>query len=64
MLFPHAELSTRKQYTGEDILQILSSLCTMLHYMYELTNRKKQPQGFHQVNSTKTGQFDSVRWAD
>ena len=45
MLFPHAELSTRKQYTGEDILQILSSLCTMLHYMYELTNRKKTTTG-------------------
>jgi len=57
MLFPDVGLSTRKQNTGEVVLQILSSLCLTSHYEATNTDRK-QSQGFHQVNSKKTRQYE------
>jgi hypothetical protein len=41
MLFPDTGLSTRKQNTGEVVLQILSSLCLTSHYDATNTDRKQ-----------------------
>jgi len=55
ILFPKCRLSTRKQNTGEVILQISSSLWPTSHYRVKNTD-KKQSQGSHHVNSKKTRQ--------
>ena len=67
MLFPNAGLSKRKQNISEVILQIGSSLCPTLHYLYGYRlnkrgeeRREKQSRGFHQVNSKNSRQFDIV----
>ena len=44
------DLSKKSKY-GEIIMQILSALYPKSHYEVTNTNKKKQPQGSHQVNS-------------
>ena len=40
-----------KKNMGEVILQIQSSLCPIPHFEVSNTDPKKEPQGFHQLNS-------------
>ena len=63
MLFTDAGFLTRKQNTGEQILQMPSSLClisklhdSVLSYRY----RQERAWDSHRVNSMKTKQFDIV----